>query len=107
MYIFTAHEKPIWIVSDTRRRSDLKWFKENYGTAVKTVRVLADDDVRRQRGWVFTTGNKYVVRVLVIIILYTYCAVFKGKFNLHGSLKVHKLLSVSVYSSLWLMVFPL
>jgi hypothetical protein len=59
VYIFTAHEKPIWIVSDTRRRSDMKWFKENYGTAVKTVRVLADDDVRRQRGWVFTAGNMW------------------------------------------------
>ncbi|KDR07077.1 phosphomevalonate kinase [Zootermopsis nevadensis] len=54
--MFNAHEKPVWIVSDTRRRSDLKWFKENYGNAVKTVRVLADDDVRTQRGWVFTTG---------------------------------------------------
>lgn len=51
-------------MSDTRRRSDLKWFKENYGNAVKTVRVLADDDVRTQRGWVFTTGNKSVVRLL-------------------------------------------
>ncbi|XP_023726787.1 phosphomevalonate kinase [Cryptotermes secundus] len=54
--MFNAYEKPIWIVSDTRRRSDLKWFKENYDIAVKTVRVLADDDVRRQRGWVFTAG---------------------------------------------------
>ncbi|KAJ4445559.1 hypothetical protein ANN_12239 [Periplaneta americana] len=51
-----AHEKPIWIVSDIRRKTDLKWFRENYGSAVKTVRVVADDDVRRQRGWVFTTG---------------------------------------------------
>jgi phosphomevalonate kinase len=54
--MFIAHKKPVWIVSDTRRQTDLKWFKENYGTAVKTVRVLADDDVRRRRGWVFTPG---------------------------------------------------
>ncbi|XP_069694887.1 phosphomevalonate kinase isoform X1 [Periplaneta americana] len=54
--MFKAHEKPIWIVSDIRRKTDLKWFRENYGSAVKTVRVVADDDVRRQRGWVFTTG---------------------------------------------------
>jgi len=54
--MFNAHTKPVWIVSDTRRPTDLKWFKENYGTAVKTVRVLADDDVRKKRGWVFTPG---------------------------------------------------
>jgi phosphomevalonate kinase len=51
-----VHTKPVWIVSDTRRPTDLKWFKKNYGTAVKTVRVLADDDVRSKRGWVFTPG---------------------------------------------------
>ncbi|GFG29735.1 hypothetical protein Cfor_03314 [Coptotermes formosanus] len=54
--MFDAHKKPVWIVSDTRRHTDLKWFRENYGTAVKTVRVLADHDVRKQRGWVFTAG---------------------------------------------------
>jgi len=73
MYIFVAHQKPIWIVSDTRRQTDLKWFKENYGTAVKTVRVLADDDVRRQRGWVFTPGKARSAAKYCIITLYTYC----------------------------------
>ncbi|KAJ9594734.1 hypothetical protein L9F63_013944 [Diploptera punctata] len=54
--MFKAHEKPIWIVSDIRRKTDLKWFKENYGSAVKTIRVVADEGIRKQRGWIFTEG---------------------------------------------------
>jgi phosphomevalonate kinase len=44
-------------VSDARRKTDLQWFRENFGSAVKTVRVVADDDVRKERGWQFTTGK--------------------------------------------------
>lgn len=51
-------DRPVWIVSDARRRTDLQWFKENFGSVVKTVRVLADDEVRIQRGWEFTSGTK-------------------------------------------------
>lgn len=52
-----ASDKPVWIVSDARRRTDLLWFKENFGSVVKTVRVLADEEVRVQRGWKFTSGT--------------------------------------------------
>nr|CAI5843063.1 unnamed protein product [Callosobruchus analis] len=52
----TAPKKLVWIVSDIRRKSDIKWFKETYGDLVKTVRILATDDVRMQRGWVFKQG---------------------------------------------------
>ncbi|XP_046400900.1 phosphomevalonate kinase [Ischnura elegans] len=52
--MYNAEEKPIWIISDARRKTDLKWFSEKYGDKVKTVRVIADEDVRRGRGWVFT-----------------------------------------------------
>ncbi|CAB3387800.1 Hypothetical predicted protein [Cloeon dipterum] len=48
--------KPVWIVSDARRKTDLKWFRENFGSILKTVRVTADDDIRIQRGWNFTAG---------------------------------------------------
>ncbi|XP_059486984.1 phosphomevalonate kinase [Neocloeon triangulifer] len=48
--------KPVWIVSDARRKSDLKWFGENYGDIVRTVRVFADDQIRMKRGWKFTAG---------------------------------------------------
>lgn len=54
--MYGATSKPIWIVSDVRRKTDIAWFKENYGDVVKTVRVHADEKTRVERGWVFTTG---------------------------------------------------
>ncbi|XP_047121831.1 uncharacterized protein LOC124805348 isoform X2 [Schistocerca piceifrons] len=50
----------VWIVSDTRRLSDLKWFLDNCGgpSVVHTVRVVADDAVRKQRGWMYTPGSR-------------------------------------------------
>ncbi|XP_047398370.1 phosphomevalonate kinase isoform X2 [Sciurus carolinensis] len=48
--------QPIWLVSDTRRVSDIQWFQEAYGAAVQTVRVVASEQSRQQRGWVFTPG---------------------------------------------------
>jgi len=47
---------PIWIISDARRSSDLKYFRENYGDSLKTVRIEAPEDVRSERGWKFTAG---------------------------------------------------
>ncbi|EHB07298.1 Phosphomevalonate kinase [Heterocephalus glaber] len=46
----------VWLVSDTRRVSDVQWFQEAYGTVTQTVRVVASEQSRRQRGWVFTPG---------------------------------------------------
>lgn len=54
--MYSAESKPVWIVSDIRRKTDILWFKENYGKAVKTIRVQAEEDVRKRRGWIFTTG---------------------------------------------------
>lgn len=56
MCIILAALKPIWIVSDVRRKTDIEWFKSNYGVKIKTVRITADDNVRRNRGWTFTEG---------------------------------------------------
>lgn len=50
-----ATEKPIWIVSDARRKTDIAWFYKNYNE-VKTVRICADVEVRKSRGWIFTNG---------------------------------------------------
>ncbi|VFV35950.1 phosphomevalonate kinase [Lynx pardinus] len=44
------------LVSDTRRVSDIQWFREAYGALTQTVRVVAPEQSRRQRGWVFTPG---------------------------------------------------
>ncbi|XP_076064698.1 phosphomevalonate kinase isoform X2 [Oratosquilla oratoria] len=53
--MYSAPSFPVWIVSDMRRRSDLAWFKEHHSEdLVKTVRISATEDARKQRGWVFT-----------------------------------------------------
>ncbi|NXV71654.1 PMVK kinase, partial [Atlantisia rogersi] len=44
------------VVSDTRRLSDVAWFRGAYGPAVQTVRVLASEETRRRRNWVFVPG---------------------------------------------------
>ncbi|XP_060057523.1 phosphomevalonate kinase isoform X2 [Erinaceus europaeus] len=48
--------QPVWLVSDTRRPSDIQWFQEAYGPVTQTVRVVALEQSRQQRGWVFTPG---------------------------------------------------
>ncbi|KAK7871846.1 hypothetical protein R5R35_006440 [Gryllus longicercus] len=50
-----ATDKSVWIVSDARRKTDIKWFHENYKN-VKNIRIFTSDDVRKQRGWTFTEG---------------------------------------------------
>lgn len=55
--LYTAEMKPLWIVSDIRRKTDIEWFKQNYGEKVKIIRITAGDEVRKQRGWVFTEGT--------------------------------------------------
>ncbi|XP_019872485.1 phosphomevalonate kinase [Aethina tumida] len=51
-----APSKKIWIVSDIRRKTDIKWFKETYSDKIKAVRISADQDVREKRGWVYQDG---------------------------------------------------
>ncbi|KAF6021927.1 pmvk [Bugula neritina] len=46
--------KPVWIISDARRKTDIKYFKETYPSATMTVRVTADIATRENRGYVFT-----------------------------------------------------
>uniref|UniRef100_A0A1B6M1B1 Phosphomevalonate kinase n=1 Tax=Graphocephala atropunctata TaxID=36148 RepID=A0A1B6M1B1_9HEMI len=50
-----ADKKPIWIVSDMRRQTDLQWFRDNY-EHITTVRVWSSEEQRTDRGWVFTSG---------------------------------------------------
>lgn len=49
-------EKPVWLVCDARRKTDMDHFKSHYGESTITVRVVASEAVRVGRGWVFTTG---------------------------------------------------
>ena len=47
--------KPIVIVSDIRRKTDIEFFRSN-GYNIKTVRINTSEDIRRNRGWVFESG---------------------------------------------------
>ncbi|XP_033208328.1 probable phosphomevalonate kinase [Belonocnema kinseyi] len=54
--MYNAEDKPIWIVSDARRKTDIQWFLDNFGEICKTVRISSSETVRRKRGWNFTQG---------------------------------------------------
>ena len=49
-------EKPIWVISDARRKTDLRFLIGSYGKRATTVRVTASEEVRAARGWRFTPG---------------------------------------------------
>ncbi|NXL97809.1 PMVK kinase, partial [Tyrannus savana] len=51
-----AEGAPVQVVSDTRRLSDVEWFRDVYGDVVQTVRVVATEETRKRRNWVFVTG---------------------------------------------------
>ncbi|KAM9251899.1 phosphomevalonate kinase [Cariama cristata] len=48
--------QPVWVVSDTRRLSDVEWFQDVYGDVVQTVRVVASEETRKRRNWAFVAG---------------------------------------------------
>lgn len=47
--------KSIVIVSDIRRKTDIQFFRQ-CGFIIKTIRIDANEEVRRQRGWKFEAG---------------------------------------------------
>lgn len=47
-------DRPVWLICDARRESDMQFFTEVHGALLLTVRVQADDQVRKERGWVYT-----------------------------------------------------
>nr|QAU32514.1 phosphomevalonate kinase [Dendroctonus armandi] len=51
----SAAAKKLWIVSDIRRKTDIKWFKENCSN-LKLIRITAALTIRKERGWIFTAG---------------------------------------------------
>ncbi|XP_013118296.1 phosphomevalonate kinase [Stomoxys calcitrans] len=55
----TAMEKAnseIVIVSDVRRKNDIRYFKEVYGEKVLCIRLSCPDIIRMERGYLFTPG---------------------------------------------------
>ena len=53
-------ELPVWIISDARRRTDVKYYQEKYTEIVLNVRVIASEIVRTERGWTFTEGMQEI-----------------------------------------------
>ncbi|XP_026877925.1 phosphomevalonate kinase isoform X1 [Electrophorus electricus] len=52
----SAVTRPVWVVSDCRRMSDLQWFWTEYPQQCVSVRVEASERTRALRGWRFTAG---------------------------------------------------
>ncbi|XP_075145060.1 phosphomevalonate kinase [Haematobia irritans] len=46
----------IVIVSDVRRKNDVRYFKEVYGNKVFCIRLTCPEEIRSQRGFTFTPG---------------------------------------------------
>lgn len=46
----------IIIVSDIRRKSDVKFFKETYGDKIVTIRITCPEIIRAERGWIYQLG---------------------------------------------------
>ena len=44
---------PTWLVSDCRRETDVQYFRETYGSVVKTVRITASDQARSRKKFYF------------------------------------------------------
>ena len=57
-FLKIANGKQIWIVSDIRRKTDIKWFKDNYGQICKTIKISCSEETRKSRGWNFVAGKK-------------------------------------------------
>ncbi|XP_076625058.1 phosphomevalonate kinase [Colletes latitarsis] len=54
--MYNAYSKPLWIVSDIRRKTDIQWFKQNFEGICKTIRIVSDNLIREKRGWAFIPG---------------------------------------------------
>lgn len=52
----SAADHPIWIVSDVRRKTDIRWFKETYKDLIRTIRIVADEETRKSRGFQYKEG---------------------------------------------------
>ena len=45
---------PVWLICDARRESDMQFFEEEHGSRLLTVRIQATEQVRKERGWIYT-----------------------------------------------------
>ena len=83
-----GNKYPIWIVSDMRRRSDLAWFREHHPRAVHSVRIIATEEARKKRGWVFTPGELTTCLVLAYVMLFHKVNILLEIFDFHLDCRV-------------------
>lgn len=48
--------RPVCVVSDIRRRTDVQYFREHWPGKLILIRIECDDKVRQERGWTFQAG---------------------------------------------------
>jgi phosphomevalonate kinase len=48
-----------------RRATDVQFFQEKYGPRLITVRIEASEEVRKERGWVFTPGKRVIIKIML------------------------------------------
>lgn len=46
----------LWLVTDCRQQADLEFFKHRFGERNKTIRIVANENVRAERGWQYIKG---------------------------------------------------
>nr|CAG4645883.1 EOG090X0FYC [Lynceus sp. MCZ IZ 141354] len=51
-----AFKKPIWLVPDGRRKTDLEYFQNKFPGRLRCLRITASEETRKARGWSFTEG---------------------------------------------------
>jgi len=57
----TENAKPIWLLNDARRPTDLAYFTDSKeidlsATKVIKLRLVSNEETRKERGWIFTEG---------------------------------------------------
>lgn len=52
----SSSKQRVCIVSDLRRKNDIKFFRENYADKLVLIRIKCDDAIRIARGWTFQEG---------------------------------------------------
>lgn len=55
----------MWIISDVRRKTDIKWFIETFGDLCKNIHIACSEEVRQKRGWIFTTGKETKHNIII------------------------------------------
>lgn len=72
-------DKPVWVISDARRKTDVAFFREHFPEVSKCVRLSADLDVRRSRGFIFTPGNEDQHSLCSLKVFSLICVPYKSK----------------------------